>query len=710
MRNGYLCLNRVAQIEEALAVVYAQVSDEPHPLLLEQPKLDLSSSNVSTTEADHIEVAVDALGTLAIGEHGQSKYFGPSAGTEAAYSHTDDAISSHSSPIDLEPQLFRLSSQFPINLGIDGSSSLSSVIRHFPGRLKASSLCELYTEQYAWSCTPVLRDELMDEFLVPTYKILEAINDPADTPTTALHPHRCAVLFLVFALGSWVDLTQVNYWEDADKYYHLARACLTMQSIFEAPECATVQAIALLSSYSDIRGHLSSMTLHPGWTLLSLASKIAQGLGLHRDVSKWNYLDTKTVNRRQHLFWDITGSDCYFSLSMGRPPSIQKSYIDARLATDPGIADSDGQLLQGFFRWRHELVHNYCFEIIDTLLAATPPTYKDILTLDQRIREKPIPPHLNTLLVKESEGVGVEVTPKRMFESVLAGLFRSGLLLIVHRTHFSRSLQHPSKNPLLSPFAPSFVAAYRAASWVTKCLRVILSSYPDLMHRLWHPWTHALSACVILGCIVIYVPSNPIAENAFNELNAIWKLLQKIQIRATEAYNRHKESGVSSSVPAISFPSADFGEDELALFGGRTRILVTKLSTLSPDPPEPMQASSQSFVVGENMNIDVHPSLLHFLHAAPMTQLASFSSPEASFSSMQNVPGPSSVNFQPPGTSVEFPELTNGLQSQFGFPLQNSQYGDGRLWQENEYELDEDLGGIGDQWQTFLEQLNFIPE
>ncbi|KAH8830870.1 hypothetical protein DL96DRAFT_1707664 [Flagelloscypha sp. PMI_526] len=703
---------RIVEIEEALANLYAQVSDETHPLLHEQPKPDGSSPDVSTAEVEQAEDTVDALGTLAIGEHWTVKIFW-------AICLDRDPLPG---PTGLEPQLFRLSSQFPIDLGIDGSSSLSSVIRHFPGRLKASSLCELYTEQFAWSWTPVLRDELIDEFLVPTYKTLEAMKNTAGTPTTALHPHRCACSLSRLC-------SRIVDWEDADKYYHLARACLSMQSIFDAPQCATVQAIALLSSYSDLRGHLPTVTLHPGWTLLALASKIAQGLGLHRDVSKWNYLDSKTVNHMQHLFWDITAHDCLFSLSMGRPPSIRKSYIDAQLAADPGVTDSNGQVLQGFFRWKHEQVQNYYFEIVETLLAATPPTYKDILALDQRIREKPIPQHLNTLLIKQSEGVGAEITPKETLQSVLAGVVRSGLLLIVHRTHFSRSLQHPSKNPLLSPFAPSFLVAYRAALWVIKCLRLVLTSYPVLMHRLWHPWTHGLSACVILGCIVIYVPSSPIAENAFGELNAMcslfevaashtissrtkngWKLLQKIQARATEAYNQHKENGSSSSMPDISFPSEDFGDDELGLFGGRTRIMVTKFHVPSPTSPEHAQNVHQSFVDEENMNIDVHPSLFHFLHTTPMTQLASFSPAEGSFSTMRDEAGSSALDFSAPENITPFPELAGGFQSQFRSPLQDPMFWDEPQWQGSEYELDSNLGGIGDQWQAFVKQLNFFPE
>ncbi|KAH8829154.1 fungal-specific transcription factor domain-containing protein [Flagelloscypha sp. PMI_526] len=713
---------RNIQLEEALASVYSRISNEPHPLLIEghTQDPDFHDSSVSKAEGGDVQDAIDALGTLAIGDRGQSKYFGPSAGTEAEHSQTSDATELTPSQIGVEPHLLRLSSQFPIDLGLDTENLLLSVVRHFPKRMRAWSLCELYTEQFAWGNSALLREELIDDFLAPIYKTLEKLDEALDMTHTSIRPHRCAVLLLIFALGTWVDLTQDKYWEEADKYYHLARACLSMQSIFEAPEFATVQAIYLLAAYADVRGHLTSMTLHPSWTLLSVASKIAQGLGLHRDVSKWNHLDAKSVNQRRHLFWDLASTETFFSLSMGRPPSIQSSYIDAPFPADSGMVDSEGKLLQGFFDWKHRFTRNLAFSVTETLLAATPPSYEVILKLDRRIREFPIPPHLNTI---STGRVNLEESPARLHQTCLPGLFRSVLLLVIHRTHFSRSLQDSSKNPLLSPFAPSFLAAYRSASWITKCQMVLYSKYSSLTHRLWHPWTHVFQ--VILGCIVIYAPSNPIAENAFQEMNAMcaiyeeaasktislrtkngWKLLQKIQSRAKESYNQFLDGRGSNFPSNISFPSSNFGDDELALFGGQTRILVTKSSpplTFPPNEQNP-QALTQTLEIGENMNIDVHPSLLQFLYTAPVTPLASLNGPNDEFASPQHTAGNPSFGFVPPvdlpehpaPLPAEFPTIHR--DAQFDLPLPD-------IWQGTEYGAQNGLGGIEDQWQSFLQQL-----
>ncbi|KAH8827586.1 hypothetical protein DL96DRAFT_1463730 [Flagelloscypha sp. PMI_526] len=615
---------RILQLEEALTSVYAQVSDKPHPLLSgrREPPHEFASSSIQATEVESVQDALDALGTLAIGDLGQAKYFGPSAGTEPFITLT--GLSIQRLQMNLPHLLIRStlrhifcskSYQFPFKLGLDNHSLLHEVISQFPERLRASSLCESYAGQFAWSFAPVLREELIDDFLAPTYKLLEAIKEFPERLRNVLRPHRCAVLFLVFALGTWVDLTLDDYWMDADKFYHIARVCLSMQSIFEAPECATVQAIYLLSAYSEVRGHSTSMTLHPGWTLLSVASKIAQSLGLHRDVSKWNYLDSKTLDQRRHLFWDLATNEAHFSLGLGRPPSIRNSYIDAQVAADSGMVDSNGQPLQGYFNWKHQFARDILFDILETRLAVVPPSYETILTLDRRIREIPIPQHLNTL---SFEDIDETRPPNRILQSGLPGLLRSArrfffrqkylssqallpsaVIISLHRTHFSQSLLDPSKNPLISPFAPSFLASYRAASWIIQCQRVFYLKYSDLMHRLWHPWTHALSACFILGCIVIHVPSSPIAENAFQDLNAMcdlyeiaasktislrtkngWKIVQRIQARAKESYNGHKNANIDVMTNP-PFPPSNSGDDELALFGGQTRTIIAKSSPTS---------------------------------------------------------------------------------------------------------------------------------
>ena len=73
---------RIRQLEDALAILQSTVSAEPHPLLRDG-LLPAKSSPVK--QPDLLAETMDAFGTLTIGDSGESKYFGPSAGSEVRY-------------------------------------------------------------------------------------------------------------------------------------------------------------------------------------------------------------------------------------------------------------------------------------------------------------------------------------------------------------------------------------------------------------------------------------------------------------------------------------------------------------------------------------------------------------------------------------------------------------------------------------------------
>ncbi len=68
--------------------------------------------------------------------------------------------------------------------------------------------------------------------------------------------------------------------------------------------------------------------------------------------------------------------------------------------------------------------------------------------------------------------------------------------LYIHRNFFARALLDFPTNPLRSPFAPSFLAAYRSATQLLKTLRENFDAFSYLFIRLWPIWAHALAASV----------------------------------------------------------------------------------------------------------------------------------------------------------------------------------------------------------------------
>lgn len=74
---------RIRQLEDALALLQSSVSSEKHPLLRDDLlSIKLRSEPEQLEAEDTITETLDAFGTLAIGDSGESKYFGRSGGSE----------------------------------------------------------------------------------------------------------------------------------------------------------------------------------------------------------------------------------------------------------------------------------------------------------------------------------------------------------------------------------------------------------------------------------------------------------------------------------------------------------------------------------------------------------------------------------------------------------------------------------------------------
>lgn len=85
---------RIRQLEDALALLQLNISSETHPLLLDELLSikfgpEIRQTKEAQASQDLLAVTMDAFGTLAIGEDGESRYFGSSGGSEVrCYSAT----------------------------------------------------------------------------------------------------------------------------------------------------------------------------------------------------------------------------------------------------------------------------------------------------------------------------------------------------------------------------------------------------------------------------------------------------------------------------------------------------------------------------------------------------------------------------------------------------------------------------------------------
>ena len=85
--------HRIRELEDALSIFQSSVSNEPHPLLRDDllaikfgPERRENQEPDKPISQPTMDSTISALGTLTIGDRGEAKYFGPSAGSEVTFS------------------------------------------------------------------------------------------------------------------------------------------------------------------------------------------------------------------------------------------------------------------------------------------------------------------------------------------------------------------------------------------------------------------------------------------------------------------------------------------------------------------------------------------------------------------------------------------------------------------------------------------------
>ncbi|KZT19140.1 hypothetical protein NEOLEDRAFT_1246038 [Neolentinus lepideus HHB14362 ss-1] len=591
---------RIRQLEDALAVFQASISGERHPLLSEDllvikfwPEVRSEREESSTLRHVGPSGSLDAFGTLSVGEKGEAKYFGRSAGSEAlllAGAELEGAPPRMDESLNMNDELQHLLGRYPMDfLGKSNNDLLELVWNELPPQTRAWSLCEAYFEHASWFYNACTRDEIVNDVMAPVYKIVKDRTRPEFNPRdlTSVGPHAIAVLYFVFAIGALMDLTLPAYNSEAEKYFRLGRAVLTLRSIVDSPAIETVQAIGLMGAYHGLDGQ--RYTMDSSWSLCALSSKLAQSLGLHRDCARWG-LDAKTVQRRRTVFWAIFTGDVMLSINLGRPLSTPLSHIDCEFPSDEEqTINEDGEVEPGYRAWRLTVIKELIAPICERMLVAEPPSYEVALELDEKVRKTPVPMSFKLFLGPEDED-----RPSLIVRAYLLSQYRMNAMLLIHRSFFAQALLDHPLNPFRSPYAPSYLAAYRCASVVIKSSIHFFDRCPSLIVRFSSFWSHAFSAALIMGFVVTRTPASNIASTAFMELNAAIDLFQKAAIdnyrarrallvlrklkaRADRVYSHTGSSSRPQDKDHDSGTDTDAGPDELAVFGGKTSSLPTKL-------------------------------------------------------------------------------------------------------------------------------------
>lgn len=120
---------------------------------------------------------------------------------------------------------------------------------------------------------------------------------------------------LIFAFGS--DHVQAAGRNSAERtrFFNRAKA-LVFSGLLQAGSIDLVQALLLMGQYLH-----GSLELNSCWTVVGLANRMAQGLGLHLDAAGFTN-DVIEQEIRKRVWWGCFVIDRVLAMKVGRPPTI----------------------------------------------------------------------------------------------------------------------------------------------------------------------------------------------------------------------------------------------------------------------------------------------------------------------------------------------------------------------------------------------------
>ncbi|KIK66638.1 hypothetical protein GYMLUDRAFT_218069 [Collybiopsis luxurians FD-317 M1] len=626
-RNIEALQKRTRQLEEALAALQSTISSEPHPLLKDQPSpladevLERPNPHENDSEGTS---SLDALGTLTLGELGNARYLGRSAGPERLFEQSPGAQNSvakeevNSSP---SREIAKLVNSFPfISDGTwDVNQSMEILLSYLPERDQAWALGEIYLTQTYFKLSLVSKEELYDELLIPAYEYLAKddtrpfFDGTASSATFPLPPTRLAVLFFCLAHGALADPQRPMFNLESEMYFNLGRASLALHPVFSSPDLACVQALGLAGLFQYTGGQ--SYNIESAWLFTTIAAKLAHTIGLHYESPRWG-MDKKTLHRRRTIYWDIHSLDMVLSQGLGRPHSVTVAHGDTPFPDDDEkdrSIDGKGNPEPGFSRWRCSWFKEIVSPFHDLALSPRMPDYQKILELEKRVNEHPLPRKYDPVGLLSQSGAspnsfskdadqkgGQEHTITAIKGHQLTQL-REAVILYIHRAFFAQAMLQSPLNPSESVYAPSFLAAYRAASRIVYVNVQYFYNYSEILLRFWTLWTGILSAAIVLGMIVIRCPTSVFAEHAYAKLGLALDLfkvgatrsdrakrglstLLQIHEKATEAYASVRSEQNSSKDISVVQEDAE-ALHTLEMYVGYTKLLIKNMKPNSNQGP-----------------------------------------------------------------------------------------------------------------------------
>ncbi|KAI0713141.1 fungal-specific transcription factor domain-containing protein [Cerioporus squamosus] len=577
--------NRSKALEIALRTLQAAVSDNPHPLLVENSEGSASSSSPavditppplddcptidSSAPVQDEEDLLDAFGTLTLGPRGEARFFGQTSRSEYLI-HAPERLSTN------DIRFPRLSKQLvdECNKELDVQCKTHEagleMMEYLPPLSKACQLCETFLEHGKYLWYPLPRKYLFDEIVGMVYQ-----NYKDSSKCNIAATHQLALMWMVYALATLFDTNQAPYAVEAHEYYLLSRMSLRYAPPAHDTTLTAIQTMIYMTQYLEMSdcepAHTQS---HKAWMTIGHTVKLGHSIGLHMNSHRWR-LDEAATAQRNRVFWQLFFQDTWLSYGFGRPPSINLSFVDCEMPQDPEVSEDQDKREVGFHLWTWQYTR-FFQGINTTAFGAKSPPYPKVMEIDRRVRDFPVPASLR---IQCGDREDPPPSTALIMQRLLGTFMKESTLLNLHRPYFSQALNGSPEDPLKHRYGPSVMAIYRSAWRIFTTARCAYKMIPGITARLGHLWSYTIAGSIVMCLLVVRAPSSTLAKSSLAELDKLSELFEeaanhsqivsnnldvvrKIHTQAHEAMNRMHAAEDTARI-----------HSELDRLGGKTHLI-----------------------------------------------------------------------------------------------------------------------------------------
>ncbi|GJJ08533.1 hypothetical protein Clacol_002751 [Clathrus columnatus] len=604
---------RILELENALEIAHSQVSTEAHPLLSNasskrkainkrrkqsqgaQPDDEIPADS---EESDSLD---EALGSLHMDSDGRrSKFLGRSACVE--YRKESIPAKASEANILVSAEVAMIYQSFPfLTLGEATNLLQERVWRHLPPLDRAQRLRQNYC-RHMYHVTDIIPvDGWFEDLFSRVYLGTQNVDIPVSFSESGIRADELALIFAYFALAALVDLDLTPFNYEAEAYACLARSALTSMNIMQNATIVTIETLILLAYFEEMWGEVIGSG--DAWMLTAFATKLAE----NRNSLKFG-LESLDADRRSKVYWELHSLELSECLSHGRPATFVLIPADVAMPKCPNPQAN-------LHNFRYRFAAECLTPLIRQAFGLKAPPYNLVVELDRKIRKlcsefevgvmNGQPVAFNSL----DESAAMENYVKIVYRESVRISREFKALLYLHRTFFIRAVSSNPSDPQHTKYGLSVSGAYESAMFFVQTAGEIFEAHPVTMSRALLCWSHTLCSVFILGTMSIHCTGSRLAPLAAKRLHDANDLYRKASayggramadspfvIRMTEhshnaaqayaEYSRHsKVSGTKHSPlhTAATKQDPDDDTDELALLGGRTRLIKTaKDSPTSP--------------------------------------------------------------------------------------------------------------------------------